>query len=230
MEIARLGNKYLADEEPWKVIKTDPERVKTVLNVCLQLTASLTIALEPFLPGSMDKLRSFLNLEKLGWENLGKKDLMVPGAKLNPSYLLFEKIEDAVIDRQVQKLLDIRKSNEMASVMTAQSKDNITYDQFDAIDIRTGTVIEAERVPKTKKLLRLKIDTGIDQRTVVSGIAEYYSPEELIGQQLCILVNLEPKSLKGIESKGMILCAQDADGKLVIVTPKDLVRNGSEVK
>jgi methionyl-tRNA synthetase len=230
MEIARLGNKYLADEEPWKVIKTDPERVKTVLNVCLQLTASLTIALEPFLPGSMDKLRSFLNLEKLGWENLGRKDLMVPGAKLNPSYLLFEKIEDAVIDRQVQKLLDIRKSNEMASVMTAQSKDNITYDQFDAIDIRTGTVIEAERVPKTKKLLRLKIDTGIDQRTVVSGIAEYYSPEELIGQQLCILVNLEPKSLKGIESKGMILCAQDADGKLVIVTPKDLVRNGSEVK
>jgi methionyl-tRNA synthetase len=230
MDLARLGNKYLADEEPWKVIKTDPERVKTILNVCLQVTANLTIALEPFLPFSMDKLRHFLNLGKLSWQTLGDKTLMKPGQKLNPSQLLFEKIEDKVIEKQVQKLLDTKKANEMASVTAVPAKENITFEQFGAMDIRTGSVLEAERVPKTKKLLRLKIDTGIDQRTVVSGIAEFYTPEEMVGRQVCILVNLEPKPLKGIESKGMILCAQDADGKLVLVSPADLVKNGSEVK
>lgn len=230
MDLARLGNKYLADEEPWKVIKTDPDRVKTILNVCLQVTANLTIAFEPFLPFSMDRLRHFLNLEKLPWQMLGDKNLMKPGHKLNPSHLLFEKIEDKVIEKQVQKLLDTKKANEMASATAAPAKENITYDQFAAMDIRTGTVLEAERVAKTKKLLKLKIDTGIDQRTVVSGIAEYYTPEEMVGKQVCILVNLEPKPLKGIESKGMILCAQDADGKLVLVSPVDKVKNGSEVK
>lgn len=230
MDMARLGNKYLADEEPWKVIKTDPERVKTILNVCLQVTANLTIALEPFLPMSMDKLRHFLNMEKLPWQTLGEKNLMKSGQKLNPSHLLFEKIEDSVIEKQVQKLLDTRKANEMAAATATPAKENISFDQFGAMDIRTGTVLEAERVAKTKKLLKLKIDTGIDQRTVVSGIAEFYSPEEVVGKQVCILVNLEPKPLKGIESKGMILCAQDADGKLVLVSPIDLVKNGSEVK
>ena len=230
MDMARLGNKYLADEEPWKVIKTNPERVKTILNVCLQVTANLTIALQPFLPISMDKLRHFLNLENLPWQTLGDKNLMKPGHKLNPSHLLFEKIDDQVIEKQVQKLHDTKKANEMATVTAAPSKENITFDQFGAMDIRTGTVLEAERVAKTKKLLKLKIDTGIDQRTIVSGIAEFYSPEETIGKQVCILVNLEPKSMKGIESKGMILCAQDADGKLVLVSPVDLVKNGSEVK
>jgi len=230
MDLARLGNKYLADEEPWKVIKTDPDRVKTILNVCLQVTANLTIAFEPFLPFSMDRLRHFLNLEKLPWQMLGDKNLMKPGHKLNPSHLLFEKIEDKVIEKQVQKLLDTKKANEMAAATAAPAKENITYDQFGAMDIRTGTVLEAERVAKTKKLLKLKIDTGIDQRTIVSGIAEYYTPEEMVGKQVCILVNLEPKPLKGIESKGMILCAQDADGKLVLVSPVDKVKNGSEVK
>ena len=230
MDLARLGNKYLADEEPWKVIKTDPDRVKTILNVCLQVTANLTIAFEPFLPFSMDRLRHFLNLEKLPWQMLGDKNLMKPGHKLNPSHLLFEKIEDKVIEKQVQKLLDTKKANEMAAATAAPAKENITYDQFGAMDISTGTVLEAERVAKTKKLLKLKIDTGIDQRTVVSGIAEYYTPEEMVGKQVCILVNLEPKPLKGIESKGMILCAQDADGKLVLVSPVDKVKNGSEVK
>lgn len=230
MDMARLGNKYLADEEPWKVIKTDPDRVKTILNVCLQVTANLTIALEPFLPMSMDKLRHFLNMEKLPWQTLGEKNLMKSRQKLNPSHLLFEKIEDSVIEKQVQKLLDTRKANEMAAATATPAKENISFDQFGAMDIRTGTVLEAERVAKTKKLLKLKIDTGIDQRTVVSGIAEFYSPEEVVGKQVCILVNLEPKPLKGIESKGMILCAQNADGKLVLVSPIDLVKNGSEVK
>lgn len=230
MDLARLGNKYLADEEPWKVIKTDPERVRTILNVCLQVTANLTIAMEPFLPFSMDKLRHFLNLEKLEWQVLGEKNLIRAGAKLNPSQLLFEKIEDKEIEKQVRKLLDTKKANEMAASTAAPAKDFITFDQFGAMDIRTGTVIEADKVAKTKKLLRLKIDTGIDKRTVVSGIAEYYTPEEMVGRQVCILVNLEPKPLKGIESHGMILCAQDADGRLVLVSPADLVRNGSEVK
>lgn len=230
MDLARLGNKYLADEEPWKVIKTDPERVKTILNVCLQVTANLTIALEPFLPFSMDKLRHFLNLEKAGWELLGNKNLMEPGKKLNSSHLLFEKIDDSVIEKQVEKLLNTRKANEAAQTSAIPARENVTFDQFGAMDIRTGTVLEAERVPKTKKLLKLLIDTGIDKRTVVSGIAEFYTPEEMTGRQVCVLVNLEPRMLKGIESKGMILCAQDSDGKLVIVSPHEVVKNGSEVK
>lgn len=230
MDMARLGNKYLADEEPWKVIKTDPDRVKTILNVCLQVTANLTIALEPFLPFSMDKLRHFLNMERLDWQDLGSTEIMVSGTRLNPSHLLFEKIEDAVIEKQIAKLLQTKKDNEKALAVAQPAKANISYDQFDAMDVRAGTVLEAERVPKTKKLLKLKIDTGIDQRTVVSGIAEYYTPEEMIGKQVCILVNLEPKPLKGIESQGMILCAQDADGGLVLVSPVVKVKNGSEVK
>ncbi len=230
MDMARLGNKYLADEEPWKVIKTDPDRVKTILNVCLQVTANLTIALEPFLPFSMDKLRHFLNMERLDWQDLGSTEIMVSGTRLNPSHLLFEKIEDAVIEKQIAKLLQTKKDNEKALAVAQPAKANISYDQFDAMDVRAGTVLEAERVPKTKKLLKLKIDTGIDQRTVVSGIAEYYTPEEMIGKQICILVNLEPKPLKGIESQGMILCAQDADGGLVLVSPVVKVKNGSEVK
>lgn len=230
MDMARLGNKYLADEEPWKVIKTDPERVKTILNVCLQVTANLTIALEPFLPLSMNKLRHFLNMERLDWHDLGSTEIMASGTRLNPSHLLFEKIEDQVIEKQIAKLLQTKKDNEKASAVALPAKANITYDQFDAMDVRAGTVLEAERVPKTKKLLKLKIDTGIDQRTVVSGIAEYYTPEEMVGKQVCILVNLEPKPLKGIESQGMILCAQDADGRLVLVSPVVNVKNGSEVK
>ncbi len=230
MVLARLGNKYLADEEPWKVIKTDEERVKTVLNISLQITANLTICLEPFLPFSMNKLRGFINLEKLDWEKLGDTNLLAAGHRLNTPELLFEKIEDDVIEKQVQKLLDTKKANELAQAKAAPAKENIEYDDFSKMDIRVGTILEAEKVAKTKKLLKLKIDTGIDQRTVVSGIAEYYEPEALIGKQVSILVNLAPKTLKGIESQGMILCAENADGSLSIVQPDQKVKNGAEVK
>ncbi len=230
MDLARLGNKYLADEEPWKVVKTDAERVKTVMNICLQITANLTICLEPFLPFSMDKLRGFLNLEKMDWVKLGETDLLPSGHKVNKPELLFEKIEDKVIEAQLQKLADTKKANEMAEAKAAPAKENIEFDDFAKMDVRSGTVIECEKVAKTKKLLKLKIDTGIDQRTVVSGIAEYYQPEELIGKQVSILVNLAPKKLRGIESQGMILCAENADGTLSIVSPDKAVKNGSEIR
>ncbi|HPE76976.1 MAG TPA: methionine--tRNA ligase [Draconibacterium sp.] len=230
MDLARLGNKYLADEEPWKVIKTDDERVKTVMFVSLQITANLTICLEPFLPFSMNKLRGFLNLGKLDWDKLGDTNLLASGHQLNEPELLFEKIEDSVIEAQIQKLLDTKKANEIAQAKAVPAKENIEYDDFSKMDIRVGTILEAEKVAKTKKLLKLLIDTGIDKRTVVSGIAEYYEPESLIGKQVSILVNLAPKNLKGIESQGMILCAENADGSLSIVQPDAKVKNGAEVK
>ncbi|MDP3915237.1 MAG: methionine--tRNA ligase [Bacteroidota bacterium] len=230
MDLARLGNKYLADAEPWIVVKTDPERVKTIMYVSLQITANLTVIFAPFLPFSMDKLRGFLNMDELNWSNLGRTDLLPGGHQVNTPELLFEKIEDEVIERQVNKLLATKKANEVANATVAPAKENCTFDDFNKMDIRTGTILEAERVPKTKKLLKLTIDTGIDKRTVVSGIAEYYNPEEIIGRQVSILVNLEPKELKGIQSQGMILMAQDADGSLKFVTPTTPVKNGSEIK
>ncbi|WP_423129583.1 methionine--tRNA ligase [Gaoshiqia sp. Z1-71] len=230
MDLARLGNKYLADEEPWKVVKTDPARVKTVMNVALQITANLTIMLEPFLPFSMEKLRGFLNLEKLDWSNLGRTDLLAAGHLTKQPELLFEKIEDAMIERQIQKLQNTKKANEAAQVTAKPAKENCSFDDFMKMDIRTGTILEAEAVPKTKKLLKLKIDTGMDKRTVVSGIAEYYQPEDIIGQQVSILVNLEPRELRGIMSQGMILMAEDADGSLKFVSPAGKVKNGSEIK
>ena len=229
MDLARLGNKYLADEEPWKVVKTDAERVKTIMNISLQITANLTICLEPFLPFSMNKLRDFLNLEKLDWDKLGNTELLKAGHKTNKPELLFEKIEDSVIEAQLQKLQDTKKANEIAEAVAAPAKENIEFDDFAKMDIRIGTVIEAGKVAKTKKLLRLLIDTGIDKRTVVSGIAEYYKPEDLIGKQVSILVNLAPKNLRGIESQGMILCAENADGSLSIVSPDSDLKNGSVV-
>ena len=230
MDLARLGNKYLADAEPWIVVKTDPERVKTIMYVSLQITANLTIIFAPFLPLSMDKLRGFLNMDELNWSNLGRTDLLPAGHQTNKPELLFGKIEDEVIEKQINKLLATKKANEVANSTVAPAKENCTFDDFNKMDIRTGTILEAERVPKTKKLLKLTIDTGIDKRTVVSGIAEYYNPEEIIGQQVSILVNLEPKELKGIQSQGMILMAQDADGSLKFVTPTTPVKNGSEIK
>jgi len=230
MDLARLGNKYLADQEPWKVVKTDTERVKTVMNICLQITANLTICLEPFLPFSMNKLRGFINLGKLDWDKFGETDLLAAGHKVNKPELLFEKIEDSVIEAQLQKLQDTKKANEMAEAKATPAKDNIEFDDFAKMDIRAGTVIECEKVAKTKKLLKLKVDTGIDQRTVVSGIAEYYKPEDLIGKQVSILVNLAPKKLRGIESQGMILCAENADGSLSIVAPDVKVKNGSDIR
>lgn len=230
MDLARLGNKYLADEEPWKVVKTDPERVKTIMNVSLQITANLTIMLEPFLPFSMEKLRGFLNMEKLEWSAIGQTALLPSGHQTGIPELLFEKIEDDAIEAQIKKLHDTKLANEATEVKAKPAKDHCTYDEFMKMDIRTATILEAELVPKTKKLMKLKVDTGIDKRIIVSGIAEYFKPEEIVGKQVSVLVNLEPSMLKGIESKGMILMAEDADGSLKFVSPAGLVKNGSEIK
>jgi methionyl-tRNA synthetase len=230
MEMARLGNKYLADMEPWIVYKTNPERVKTIMNVCLQITANLTIVFEPFLPFTMNKLRNFLNLEKLPWSELGRTDLLLAGARVNTPELLFEKIEDDAIQKQVDKLMATKIANASAEVVIAPAKPHIEYDDFAKMDIRTGTIIAAEKVAKTKKLLKLTIDTGIDQRTVVSGIAEQYEPEQIIGQRVTILANLAPKNLKGIESQGMILMAENPEGKLVFVVPAGDIANGAEIR
>lgn len=230
MNLARLGNKYLADAEPWKVIKTDPERVKTIMNIALQITANLTIVCEPFLPFSMDKLRGWLNFNDLKWSNAGKSDLLETGHSINKPGLLFDKIEDEEITRQIDKLLATKKANESASTKTVPGKEPVNFDDFSKIDIRTATILEAEKVPKTTKLLKLKIDTGLDIRTIVSGIAEYYEPKAIIGKQISIVANLEPRKIKGIESKGMILMAEDKDGKLVMVSPSGKVSNGSMIK
>jgi methionyl-tRNA synthetase len=230
MNLARIGNKYLADTEPWKVAKTDMDRVATILHLSLQISANLAIAFEPFLPFTSDKLRTMLGMSDFKWENLGRIDLLQEGQQTPTPELLFEKIEDAAIEAQVQKLLDTKKANEASSWKAAPAKDNITYEQFAAMDIRIGTVLEAELVPKTSKLMKLKIDTGFDQRTVVSGIAEHFKPEEVVGRQVSILVNLEPRTLRGIESQGMILMAENSDGKLEFVHPSQTLRNGSAVK
>ena len=230
MNLARLGNKYLADTEPWKVYKTDPERVETILNIALQIVANLTILGEPFLPFSMKKLRTMTGIPGYGWDKAGDTNLLPAGHQLGKPSLLFEQIDDKAVEAQVQRLLDTRKANEMAEAGAGPQKDTIVYDDFMKMDIRTGTIVEAEKVAKTKKLLKLKIDTGIDERTVVSGIAEYYKPEEIIGKQVSILVNLAPRKLRGIESQGMILMAEDRDGRLVFVSPETAVTNGSCVK
>lgn len=230
MDLARLGNKYLADTEPWKVIKTDEERVKTIMNISIQITAALSIILEPFLPFTTQKLREFLNIEKLGWDLAGKPDLIDAGHTINKASLLFEKIEDEAIEKQLQKLQDSKKANEAMETNIEPAKENCSFDDFMKMDIRVGTILEAERVPKTDKLLKLKVDTGIDQRTVVSGIAIDHKPEDIIGKQVSILVNLEPRKIRGIESQGMILMAEDASGKLNFVVPDEKTSNGAGIK
>lgn len=230
MNLARLGNKYLADSEPWKLASSDPERVKTIMNISLQITANLTIVLEPFLPFSMKTLRSWINITLKTWDDAGRDDMLPAGHKIVEPGLLFEKIEDSDIEKQINKLSASKKSNEAANSQVNPAKDPLTFDDFSKIDIRTATILEAEKVPKTTKLLKLKIDTGLDVRTIVSGIAEYYEPASIVGKQISIVANLEPRKIKGIESKGMILMAEDKDGKLVIVTPVEPVNNGSTIK
>ncbi len=230
MNMARLGNKYLADCEPWKLIKTDEERVKTVMNVSLQITTNLSIVFEPFLPFTVEKLRGFLNIGKLGWEQIGQPELLKAGHQINEPALLFEQIDDKAIEDQVNKLLETKKANELKNATAKPLKANITYDDFQKLDIRVGTIIEAEKVAKTKKLLKLTVDTGIDKRTIVSGIAEHYNPEDVIGKQVVLLANLEPRDLKGIKSQGMILTAENADGSIVLISPIKGVLNGSEIK
>ncbi|MCC9166052.1 methionine--tRNA ligase [Pontibacter harenae] len=230
MNLARLGNKYLADTEPWKLIKTDAERVKTIMNIALQISASLNILMEPFLPTAAQKLSNMLNKPIGKWAEAGAADLLSDGHVIGTPELMFEKIEDAAVDAQVQKLLDTKKANDAANAVVEPAKEDITFDDFTKMDIRVGTILEAEKVAKTKKLLKLKIDTGIDQRTVVSGIAEFFNPEDIIGQQVSILVNLAPRDIRGITSQGMILMAEDADGSLAFVQPGKKLKNGSVVR
>jgi methionyl-tRNA synthetase len=229
MNLARLGNKYLTDMEPWKLAKTDPDKVKEIMYVSLQIVANLAILSEPFLPFSSSKLYGMLNLKQLKWKDAGSSEIIKPSHKLNKPELLFERIEDSTIEQQVQKLLDAKRQNE-SEPEANPAKTEIEFDDFAKIDIRTGTILEAEKVQKTKKLLKLTVDTGIDKRTVVSGIAEYYEPEKIIGKKVSILINLAPRKLRGIESQGMILMAEDKDGKLCFVSPTDDVSNGSEIK
>ena len=229
MNFARIGNKYLADSEPWKLIKTDAERVKTILNIALQITANIAVAIEPFMPFSAAKILNMLACEKFGWERLGAMDLLAEGHHIGEPTLLFEKIEDDVIQKQLDRLAEIKKQNMAAEVKAEPQKAECSFDDFQKMDIRVSTILEAEKLPKTKKLLKLTIDTGIDQRTIVSGIAEHFSPEELVGQQVLVLVNLAPRDFKGITSQGMILMAEDATGALRLVQPNEKTNNGAIV-
>lgn len=230
MNLARLGNKYLADTEPWKLIKTDAERVQTIMYISLQITATLSLLLEPFIPFSMKTLRGWLNIGDFGWNDAGRNDLLKPGHKvLNPG-LLFEKIEDDQIERQIEKLMQTKRDNEAQAAVVAPGKEPVSFDDFTKSDLRTATILEAEKVAKTTKLMKLKVDTGLDIRTIVSGIAEHYTAEELPGKQVSVIVNLEPRTIKGIESRGMILLAEESDGKLVFVTPERKTENGSVIK
>ena len=230
MNLARIGNKYLADAEPWKVIKTDPERVKTILYVSLQLVANLAIAFEPFLPNSSAKLREMLANPELTWEQLGQTDLLAAGTVLPKPELLFEKIEDETIQAQLDKLATIKKQNEQDNYRANDIKPTIAFEDFEKLDIRVGTVTACERVPKMKKLLRFDIADGLENRVIVSGIAQHYEPEELVGKQVCFIANLAPRTFKnGLTSEGMILSALNADGTLAVICPEKNVLPGSEV-
>jgi len=276
MNIARIGNKYISDTEPWKVAKTDMDRCASILYTSLQICADLAIAFEPFLPFSCEKLRSILRIGlsagfdhrkgegdptvnffrqgesralhtvgegetpvseypiSVSWDDLGRTDLLTPGYALGEAELLFSKIEDSVVGAQIEKLKASKKANEKAAAAAAAKvvepqKPEVSFDDFAKMDIRTATVLEASRVPKTDKLLCLKIDTGIDKRTIVSGIAEYYTPEQMVGKQICILANLAPRKIRGIESQGMILMAKQGDGKMRIVSPEEVLTNGSQI-
>ncbi|MBR6346929.1 MAG: methionine--tRNA ligase [Bacteroidales bacterium] len=238
MNIARLGNKYISDSEPWKVAKTDLDRTASILRTCLEICANLAVAFEPFTPFSTEKLRRMLRLENLKWDDLGKTDLLEEGHSLGEAVLLFRKIEDAEVEAQVSKLKAAKAANEAAAKEAAAKdaaarvepqKDEISFDDFSRMDIRLARVLAAERVPKTDKLLKLTIDTGIDQRTIVSGIAEFYSPEEMVGREICILANLAPRVIRGIESRGMILMAKQGDGTMRLVAPTGELTPGSVI-
>ena len=230
MNLARIGNKYLADTEPWKLAKTDMERVGTILNLSLQLAANLAIAFEPFLPFSSEKLRGMLGMETFEWEQLGRTDLLTAGHELGKAELLFEKIEDSAIDAQMQRLEDIKKANEAANYKAEPVKPLVSFEEWEKLDIRVGTVLECERVPKMKKLLKFKIADGLGDRTIVSGIAEHYAPEELVGKQVLFIANFAPRQFKnGLVSEGMILSAVDYDGSLAVTTLLREVKPGSQV-
>lgn len=230
MNLARIGNKYLADTEPWKTSKTDMERTATIMNISLQITANLAIVFAPFLPFSIEKIKQFLNINTLTWDQLGNLNLLAAGHQLGKAELLFEKIEDEAIEEQMQKLMDTKKANEMNEYKAKPIKSEIVFDDFTKLDLRVATVVECERVPKTDKLLRFLLDDGIGKRTILSGIAEFYpNPEELVGKQVCFIANLAPRKMRGILSEGMILSAENADGTLSLIKPGSDVMPGSTI-
>ncbi len=235
MKVARLGNKYLADEEPWKTIKTDEGRTKTVMYISLQIASALAVLSEPFLPFTTNKLRNILNYSSLEnapqWGDISTRDVILsPGHAIGKAELLFSKIEDKQITAQLEKLEQSKKANEAANRVVEAQKDTCTFDDFTKLDIRVGTIIEAEKMSKAKKLLILKVDTGIDVRTIVSGIAESFTAEEVVGEKVTVLVNLAPRSLRGVDSEGMILMTETPEGKLVFVNPdEDRVSNGTMI-
>ena len=229
MNLARIGNKYLADSEPWKVFKTDPKRVETILNLSLQLVANLAIAFEPFLPFSSEKLRSMINMPDLKWDHLGQTDLLAAGHELNKPELLFEKIEDEVVEAQIKKLEETKKANEAANYKAAPIRADVDIEEFSKMDLRVGTVLECEKVPKADKLLRFLIDDGLEKRQILSGIAKYYKPEDLLGKQVVFIANLPARKLRGLDSQGMILSAVNNDGSLSVITVDRPVKPGSEV-
>ena len=231
MNLARTGNKYLADNEPWKLIKTDEQRTATILNLSLQISANLAIAFKPFLPFSSAKLLKMLNLnDNLVWTDFGRTDLLTTGHELGEAELLFEKIEDEPIEAQVQKLLDTKKANEAAAYQAPEVKEIVSFEDFQKTDIRVGTVLECIKAPKSDKLLQFRIDDGMNCRTILSGIAQHYpEPEKLVGTQVCFIANFAPRKLRGIDSEGMILSAENSDGKLVLITPSANVTNGAQV-
>ncbi|MDN3202784.1 methionine--tRNA ligase [Algoriphagus sediminis] len=229
MELARLGNKYLADTEPWKTIKTDETRTGTILNIALNIAANLAILSEPFLPFTSAKLKESFGMEGQKWENAGNADLLEAGELVQKTGLLFEKIEDEVVEKQIQRLMDAKKENELADAKAEPMKDIISFDDFVKLDMRVVTVLEAEKMPKSKKLIKLKVDTGLGTRTVLSGVAEHFEPEFLVGKQVTMLINLAPRKMMGIDSEGMILMAEDKDGKLKLIQPHEGTAPGSTV-
>ncbi len=230
MNLARLGNKYLTDTEPWKLAKTDPERTATVMNLSLQICANLAILCAPFLPFTADKMHLMLHLPAKGWQDAGKVDLLMEGHTIGQPELLFEQISDEAIQAQVDKLQATKAQNELNAWQPAEVKENVTIDDFGKMDIRVGTILECCKVPKADKLLQFKLDDGMGGRTIVSGIAKYYpDPQALVGKQVCFIANFPPRKLKGVESQGMILSAEDKDGRLVLLTPSDVVTSGSSV-
>ena len=229
MNIARIGNRYLQETEPWKVAKTDPERVKTILNVAIAICANIAIAFEPFLPFMSEKLRNMLDLGKLSWHDLGKADIVAPGTQLNEPQLLFEKIEDDAIQAQLDRLAAIKEQNRLKAWQPEPQAAPVDFDTFLKLDIRVGKVLECQAVPKADKLLRFLIDDGMGTRTIVSGIAKFYKPEDLVGKQVCFIANFPPRKLKGVESQGMILSAENPDGSLTVISPADTLTPGSKI-
>ncbi|MDE5657662.1 MAG: methionine--tRNA ligase subunit beta, partial [Muribaculaceae bacterium] len=229
MNIARIGNRYLQETEPWKVAKTDPERVKTILNVALQLCANIAVAFEPFLPFMSEKLRNMLALGEISWSMLGSDDIVAAGSQLNQPELLFEKIEDDVIQAQLDRLAAIKEQNRLKAWQPEPQAAPVDFDTFLKVDIRVGKVLECQAVPKADKLLRFLIDDGMGTRTIVSGIAKYYKPEDLVGKQICFIANFPPRKLKGVESQGMILSAENPDGSLTVITPEGPLTPGSKI-